>query len=304
MPIPDLFSITLPLLEYIQDGKEYSSQDVISILEKQFQLNEEEKGRMLPSGIQRVFVNRIAWAKAELKMGGLIEASRRGFFKITQRGLETLKNKPKRIDRKFMIQFPEYKQKVSGTKKDVQVIEEESNEFINQQTPGELLEIGYQQIRNELVSELLERIKANKPEFFEHLVVDLLLKMGYGGSKTEYAEVVGKVGDGGIDGIIKEDRLGLDVIYVQAKRWEGPVGAPEIHKFAGALLGKRATKGIFITTSKFTKDAIEFTSTINNKIVLISGQELADLMIDYGVGVSIKQTYEIKKIDSDYFDEE
>jgi restriction system protein len=212
-----------------------------------------------------------------------------------------LSQNPSRIDIKLLEQFPEFVEFRGGGKKDKEApagIEVEAN---GHQTPEELLEYGYQKIRQDLAQEVLNRVKASSPSFFERLVVELLVRMGYGGSRKDAGEVVGKSGDEGIDGIIKEDRLGLDVIYIQAKKWEGTVSRPEIQKFAGALQGQRAKKGIFITTSSFTNEAIEFASRIDSKIVLIDGKQLAQLMIDHDVGVSKVSSYEIKKIDFDYF---
>jgi restriction system protein len=304
MPIPDYQSIMLPLLKFIQDGKEYSSRDVIPNLELNFQLTEDEKRKLLPSGSQRVFQNRLAWAQAYLKMAGLTESTRRGYFRITKRGVDVLRSSPSKIDRTFLFQFPEFKLKIeeSAKTKIVDVVNNEEQDI--KETPDELIENGYQKIKTELITEILDRVKTCSPMFFEKLVVDLLVKMGYGGSKIEQSAVLGKAGDEGIDGIIKEDRLGLDVIYIQAKRWEGNVSRPEIQKFVGALQGQKAQKGVFITTSKFTNEAIDYASKVGTKIVLVSGNELAELMIDYSIGVSIKQQYEIKKIDSDYFIEE
>jgi restriction system protein len=188
--------------------------------------------------------------------------------------------------------------------KDKNEVAEVETEITSKQTPEELLEDGYQRIRQELAQELLNRVKSSSPRFFERLVVELLVKMGYGGSIKDAGQVIGKSGDEGIDGTIKEDRLGLDVIYIQAKKWEGAVGRPEIQKFVGALYGQRAKKGVFITTSSFSHEATEYVKNIDNKIVLIDGKQLTELMIDHGVGVAIVSTYEVKKVDNDYFTEE
>lgn len=303
MSIPDYQSIMLPLLKIVQDNKEYSGKDVLPQLELIFKLTEDEKRKLLPSGSQRIFQNRLAWAQAYLKMAEFIESTRRGYFRITQRGKDVLRNNPPKIDRLFLLQFPEFKLKIEEANKG-KTEESVTEEQTIKATPDELIENGYQKIRSELISEVLGKIKTCSSSFFEKLVVDLLLKMGYGGSRIEHSHVTGKSGDEGIDGIIKEDRLGLDVIYIQAKRWEGTVGRPEIQKFVGALEGQKAHKGVFITTSKFTNDAIDYASKVGTKVVLLAGDELAELMIDYGVGVSVKQQYEIKKIDSDYFTED
>jgi restriction system protein len=231
----------------------------------------------------------------------LLESTRRSFFKITQRGLDVLSQSPQRIDVKFLEQFPEFVEFRSASRRDKEISLGAEAEVNTHQTPEELLEYGYQRIRQDLAQELLNRVKNASPSFFERLVVELLVKMGYGGSRKDAGAAVGKSGDGGIDGIIKEDRLGLDIIYIQAKKWDGVVGRPEIQKFAGALQGQRAKKGIFITTSGFSNEARDYVALIESKIVLIDGQQLAQLMIDHDVGVSKVSAYEIKKLDFDYF---
>jgi len=298
MPIPDFQSFLLPLLESAGDGKEHSLREAREALANKFDLSEEDRRTLLPSGQQRVFDNRVAWAKAFLKAAGLIQTTKRAHFTITPRGVDVLKDSPPKLTVKFLKRFPEFKEfysvKTPKTLKD----DDETSEPI---TPHEVLEKAHQELRNELSGELMEQVKSCDPGFFEKLVIDLLLKMGYGGSKREAAEAVGGVGDGGIDGIINEDKLGLDAIYIQAKRWEGQVGKPEIQKFVGALDGQKATKGVFITTSGFSKGARDYISIINKRVVLIDGPRLAELMIDYGLGVSTKESYEVKEIDIDYF---
>jgi restriction system protein len=298
MPIPDLFSITLPLLRSLNDGQEHSLNDLIDALAIEFQLTEEEKNEMLPSGNQQRFRNRVGWARAELVMGSLIEIAGWGKVRITERGKNVLQSRPQRIDRKFLRQFPEYAAKFNRQETKQAEKEEETD-----QTPLESIEASYQSIRRELARELIERIKSCSPRFFEQLVVDLLVAMGYGGSRNDAGQAVGQSGDGGIDGIIKEDKLGLDVVYIQAKRWEGSVGRPAVQAFAGSIEGRRARKGVLITTSYFTQDAKQYVQVIEKKIVLIDGDELAQLMIDYGVGVTEVASYTIKKMDSDYFGE-
>ncbi len=299
MSIPDFQSIMLPLLQHIADGKEHSNPEIIQAMAEHFQLSQDEQNRLLPSGRQKIFTNRVAWAKVDLKMAGLVESPRRGISVITNPGLEILKNNPERIDRNLLKQFPEYRQKINQSKQETPAVQKEEVP----ETPQETLENAYQSLRQELSAELLSQIKAGSPGAFEQMVIDLLLAMGYGGTLQDAGQSMGRAGDEGIDGIIKEDRLGLDVIYVQAKRWDNPVSRPEIQKFAGALQGKRARKGVFITTSDFSQGARDYAVSIESKIVLISGRELADLMIDYGVGVSTSSVYEVKKIDYDYFEE-
>lgn len=295
MPIPDYQSIMLPLLKFLADEKEHSLREVTAHISQQFNLSEEEKRKLLPRVRQPVVYNRVGWARTYLKKAGLLEYTRRGHFRITDRGLKVLKQSPPKIDIKYLSQFPEFVEfrTIKKPKKHIP------------QTPQELIEDGYQKIKSELVEELLKLVKASPPDFFERLVVELLLKMGYGGSLREAGLAIGKPGDEGFDGIIKEDKLGLDNIYVQAKRWEGTVGRPELQKFVGALKGRKARKGIFITTSHFSDDARNYAKGVDDpRIVLIDGEELAELMIGYNIGVTTVDAYEIKKIDRDYFSED
>jgi restriction system protein len=301
MTIPDFQSLMLPLLELLEDGKEHRLRDVISALEQQFGLTEEERRALLPSGRQPIFHNRVGWARTYLKNAGLLEAPRRGWMRITEQGLEVLKQKRERIDMNFLMQFEEFRNFRFSRQR---TPTEPNAADIEGVTPEELLANAYGIHKRSVLSELLELVKQASPEFFERLVVELLVKMGYGGSYEEAAQAVGQSGDEGVDGVIKEDRLGLDVIYLQAKRWEGSVGRPELQKFAGALQGLRARKGVFITTSSFTRDAIEYADRLDIKIVLIDGQRLSELMFEYGVGVSTVSTYAVKKVDHDFFLEE
>lgn len=300
MAIPDFQSIMRPLLEHLADGKIKQNRETNEFLAAYFKLTEEELSEMLPSGYARLFDNRIGWAKTHLKGAGLIESPSRANYKITQRGLNALAAKSEAINLGYLRQFDEYKEFQSGTRSESI---HQPKETTDQLTPSEQIEFGYQKIKEELKEELITKIKAASPAFFEKLVVELLVSMGYGGSRKDAGQTLGKSGDGGIDGVIKEDRLGLDVIYLQAKRWEGTVGRPEIQKFAGALQGQRAKKGIFLTTSNFSSEAVQYAAFIDSRIVLIDGEQLADLMIDAGVGVSKVATYEVKRLDSDYFEE-
>jgi len=288
----------LPLLQFAQDGKPHSVSDAMEYLASHFKLTENDKKELLPSGTQYRFDNRVAWARSYLKQAGLLENPLRGTFQITQRGKKALDSKPNEIDIKFLMQFDEFKDFKNRSKKDStgKDVEEESS-----QTPKETIEEGYQKISNELAAEVLSAVMKCTPKFFENLVVELLIKMGYGGSRKDAGQAIGQSGDGGIDGIIKEDKLGLDVIYIQAKRWENSVGSKEIRNFVGSLAGQKANKGVFITTSTYTKDALSFVSNIQQKVILIDGDLLAQLMIDNDIGVSKVASYEIKKIDSDYF---
>lgn len=302
MTIPAFQELMLPLLQFANDGREHAPRETVEALAREFSLSEEERREMLPSGRQATFDNRVAWAKAHMKMAGLLSSPRRGVFKITDQGAQVVNQAPPRIDLKFLKQFPEY-EKARTKKKETANLADELEEKTGR-TPEESIEAAYRRINNDLENEILQTIKTCSPGFFERLVVELIVKMGYGGSRQDAGRAVGKAADGGIDGVIKEDKLGLDNVYIQAKRWENPVSRPEIQKFAGALQGHRARKGIFITTSSFTNGAREYVSGIDSKIVLIDGDELAELMIDSDVGVSTVASYNVKKIDLDYFTED
>lgn len=306
MAIPDFQSLMLPLLELSADNKEHATREATDKLAHKFQMSDVEQETLLPSGQQTILGNRVSWAISHLKHAGLLESTRKGFFRITQRGMQIQQQKPSRIDIKFLKRFTEYSEFISpGRDKDRDVVQTvDTIETISSpQTPEELLESSYLSIRQELAQELLTQVKKASPTFFEALVVDLLVKMGYGGSRKDAGERIGKSSDGGVDGIIKEDRLGLDAIYIQAKRWDSVVGRPEIQKFAGALMGRKAKRGVFITTSYFSDEANSFVDSIESKIVLINGKQLAQYMIDFNVGVTKFSTYEIKKIDTDYFND-
>jgi len=304
MYIPDFQSIMLPLMEIASDKNIHIFRDVINKLVLKYNLSDEEKNELLPSGKQPIFDNRVGWAKTHLKKAGLLIYPKRGCIQITERGLSLLKNKPDKIDMKLLKQFDEYNEFINITN-----VNRDNNDTINEietHTPEELMETAFQNIKRTLADEILEKIHNVSPSFFEKLVVDLLVKMGYGGSIKDAGKAIGKANDEGIDGTIKEDKLGLDVIYIQAKRWKesNVVGRPELQKFVGALAGQGAKKGIFITASTFTKEALEYTPKNETKIILIDGFQLSELLIEYNIGVSNQQTYEIKKIDNDYFEDE
>jgi len=303
MPIPDFQSIMLPFLKTVSDGDVYSNSVINERLAVFFKLTEEELNELLPSGVAKIFYNRVAWAKTYLKTSGLIESFNRGQFKITELGKTVLEKKPIYLNLRLLKELPSFLEGKSDPKTNNSGIEPLDSSDIKE-TPEEILESSYLNIRKNLSQELLLKIKSCKPSFFETLVVELLVKMGYGGTMKEAGKSIGKSGDEGIDGVIKEDKLGLDIIYIQAKRWEGVVGRPEIHKFIGALAGQGAKKGVFITTSRFTNEAKDYQPKNETKIVLIDGEQLAQLMIDYNLGVTKQQTYEIKRIDTDYFEEE
>ena len=301
MPIPDYQACMLPLLRFAGDGQEHQLKDAVSVMADEFSLSDEERNEFLPSGQQRVFTNRVGWARTYMKKAGLLSSARRGYFQITDRGQAVLKEKPNEINQKYLERFPEFIEFKSIRRDKSEENGSETLELALGQTPNEALESAYERLRSELASEIIASIRGCDPTLFEKIVVELLVKMGYGGSRKDAGRAIGRSGDEGIDGIIKEDHLGLDSIYIQAKRWEATIGRPEIQKFAGALQGQRARKGIFITTSDFTKDALDFVSRIDSKIILIDGATLAKLMIDFGVGVNPVATYQVQKIDSDYF---
>jgi restriction system protein len=302
MAIPDYQTFLLPLLRLLEDGQVYSVRTTYDLLADQLQLTEADRQQLLPSGQQTTYENRIGWATTHLKKAGLIDKPKRGQAIITDRGRDYLKTCPEKITAKSLQIFPEYQEFCQGnTKLDVMTpvpIEAESD-----RTPEEVLQEAYLTLRSEVADEILQCLKSSSPAFFERVVVDLLVAMGYGGSRKAAGQAIGGSGDGGVDGIISEDPLGLDNIYIQAKRWEGNVGRPIVQAFAGSLEGFRARKGVVITTSDFSKDAKDYVTRIEKKIVLINGEMLAELMLDNNVGVSEKERFVVKRIDTDYFDE-
>ncbi len=304
MPIPDYQTLMLPLLRFYSDNAIHSLKEAEASLAKEFKLTEDELSRLIPSGRQTTFYNRVGWARTYISKAGLLSTAKRGYFCITPSGSKVLASKPDRIDARFLRQFPSFME-FKETKHDENSFTIAATPLVEtKESPEELIDSAHTQLKRALAAELLSRISQAAPIFFERLVVELLLKMGYGGSRQDAGRAIGRSGDGGIDGIINEDRLGLDSIYLQAKRWENPVGRPEIQKFAGALAEHRAKKGVFITTSSFTKEALASATKHDARIVLIDGEKLATLMIDHGLGVTLEATYEVKRIDSDYFAEE
>jgi restriction system protein len=296
----------LPLLYYLSDEQEHGLSKVHDGLVEHFELSEVEMRKLLPSGRQPIFRNRIGWAKTYLKKAGLLTSPKRAHFKITDKGLALLKENPTELDSKFLTRYDDFV-KFQSINKDRKENDTSSQfEFISddtEQTPEESFEYAYQKLYSELSKEILDIVKTCSPAFFEQLVIDLLITMGYGGSRKDAGQAMGKTGDGGIDGIINEDKLGLDVIYLQAKRWDNTVPVKEIRDFTGALASMKAKKGIFITTSSFPKSVYEFIEKVEYKIILIDGERLSDLMIEYSIGLSTVGTYYIKAIDSDYFEE-
>ncbi|NVO11690.1 MAG: restriction endonuclease [Bacteroidales bacterium] len=302
MMIPDYQSTMLPVLKRLGDRQEHKFRELIEDLSKEFKVTDEERKELLPSGTQPIFDNRVGWARTYLKKAGLIESPKRAITIITQLGLDVLEKKPEMINVAFLKQFPAFIEFQTLKRDETEGVYNETTI----QTPEENLDSIYVELRKSLAHDILNQVISMTPAFFEKLVVELLVKMGYGGSLKDAGKAIGKSGDEGIDGTIKEDKLGLDIIYIQAKRWQigNSVGRPEIQKFVGALAGQGAKKGIFITTSSFTKDAIEYSPKNETKIVLIDGTQLAQLMIDYNIGVSTLKTYEIKRVDNDFFEDE
>ena len=286
MPIPSTDEMVLPVLQFIADGQEYRRLSIINMLTKHFSLTEDERRKLGRSGQMETSLSR----------KGFIERPRERYYQITTLGLEILSQSREETPATDINTGTQVNLFASNS-------EENSETGKNNQHPEESIEANYEKIREELAADTLEKIKNNTPTFFEKLVVDLLVKMGYGGSREDAGKAVGGSGDGGIDGIIKADPLGLNVVYVQAKRWEGNVGAPPVRDFVGALDGEGVQEGIFITTSDFNPAAKEFAERSSKRVILINGNQLADYMINHNVGVSTTKTYEIKRVDSDYFAE-
>jgi len=302
--IPDFQTVMLPFLQILSDKKEHLTRDIVTAVSDKFNLTKEERNYLLPSGTSRVINNRVGWARTYLSKAGLIAQTRRGAYLITDLGLELLQSQPGKVDVKMLSKYPafdEWQRGYSGGASH-EVKTEEKIEQLGS-TPLEIIEDAFYKIQDDLAFELLTKIKSCTADFFEQLVVDLVLSMGYGGSRKDAGEVTGKSGDGGIDGIINEDKLGLSRIYIQAKKWEGTVPIDKVRDFAGALSSQKTNKGIMITTSTFPASAYEFVSRSNYTIILIDGKKLAELMIEYNLGVAAKEKFEVKKIDNDYFEE-
>lgn len=308
MAIPDYQTLMLPLLQFAGDNKEHANKDAVTYLSHFFGLTDDEQEEVIPSGKEPIIRNRTGWAITYFKKAQLLEATKRAHFRITPRGLEILLSKPEKISSSFLMNYPEFREFKNidnSIRHNGQSIAPTEGEDADK-TPEEAIDLAYLAIRKALALELLTKIQSLPPSFFEKLVVELLVKMGYGGSLRDAGKALGKSGDGGIDGIIKEDKLGLDVIYIQAKRWHSnnPVGRPDVQGFVGALAGHGAKKGVFITTSRFTPEAKAYTPRNETKIVLIDGEQLAQYMIDFNLGVTTESVYEVKRLDMDYFGEE
>lgn len=306
MPIPDFQSCMRPLLNSVRDGEIHTLSDAFELVCNFFKLTDAELVEKLPSGKQTVIRNRVSWSRTFMNKAGLLSAPGRGQLQITDRGIEALKQQPERIDVTYLKQFPEFVEfQTPKTKKLTTDMSRQGDDLTNSTDPLERLEGAHLEIQNSLSSDLLQTVKQQSPVFLEKLIVELMQAMGYGGWSKESGRATQYTADGGIDGLINEDPLGLDTIYLQAKRYtENTVGRPDIQQFAGALDMQRAKKGVFITTSQFSKEATDYVAKIDKQIVLINGAKLAELMIQYGLGVATKQTYAIKQIDSDYFTED
>jgi restriction system protein len=304
MPIPDYQTLMLPLLKAAADDKEHRLGDVLELLARDFHLTEEDRQQLLPSGMP-TFANRVGWAKSYLVQAGLLEGTKRAHFRITEQGHQVLNENPSRIDNDYLLRFASFvsfrnRGRASGIA--VSTAPEVSGPILTQ-TPDELVRATVTQIDAALAKDLLDRILAGPPVFFEGLIIKLLLAMGYGGSRTDAGQIVGKSGDHGIDGIIDQDSLGLDRVYIQAKKYarDNPVSEPEIRGFSGSLGAAKANKGIFVTTSTFTQPAQNFAERHPCKIVMIDGERLTALMIRYNVGTRIEETLHLKRIDEDFF---
>jgi restriction system protein len=302
MAVPPFQEMFLPFLTFLADGKEHTKQDVAKYLEDVFALTPDDLGELLTSGKQTKFMNRVSWTKTYFAKALLIEPTTKGHFKITPRGQELLATAPAVLNVRALKQFPEFQNFHQSASTEDKNKSTQSDQLVGDETPEERLEDSYTTLKNELAQTLLQQVLMGSPNFFEQLVVDVLVAMGYGGSRADAGKAIGQSGDEGIDGVIKEDRLGLDLIYLQAKRWTKPVGRPDVQAFVGSLVGKNATKGVMLTTSRFTEEARQYVKHLPQKVVLIDGEELANLMFEFNVGVLPTTTYIVKKLDAEYFE--
>ena len=304
MLIPDFQSVMLPMLEAMSDGQERTLQGLTTLLADRFGLTELERDKVLPSGQQSIFSNRVSWAKSHLKYAGLLDNPTRGRVRISGLGSQVLAEHPEAINIKFLKRFPAYREFIGKSEGKADGEETAITPVIEERrTPLELIDAAYQSLAQATVEEVLSRLKVCSPTFFEGVVVRLLVAMGYGGVAGQ-GTVTGKSGDGGIDGVIRQDKLGLDIVCIQAKRWEGAVGRPVIQGFVGSMDYVRAKKGVIMTTSTYTKDGLDFVDRIEGKkVVLIDGRRLVDLMIEHNLGVTTSKTYVLKEVSNDFFDE-
>lgn len=303
MTVPGYQDFMYPFLHILRDGKEHRLNELYNDLAIYFNLTKEDISETLPSGKQTLLNNRVGWARTYLSKAGLIKVVRRAVFTITDEGLHVINDSSvSHIDRKFLTRYPSFNEFINKTNEETN---EERNTNSEQKTPLEVIDENFNILKKELQDALLEKILECTPAFFERLIVQLLVAMGYGGSVKDAGEAIGKSGDEGIDGIIKEDVLGLEMIYLQAKRWKknSTVGRPEIQTFVGSLVGKQASKGIFITTAKFSKNAYDYANSIDKRVILIDGPLLTDLMFKYDVGVTNEEVFVTKRLDNDFFEE-
>jgi restriction system protein len=299
--VPTFDQLTLPLLQLVGDGAVHALRDVIDELADHLELTDDQRNELLPSGRKTRFEDRASWAATYLKKAGLLESAGWGKVCITQRGVDVLRSGPTHINRRFLMQFPEFRTFINGKHDTPEAVD---YGYIDM-TPHDLMQTAYLGIRQDLADDLLDIVLSGSPAFFERLVVDVLLAMGYGSSHASASRTVGRSGDGGIDGYIQEDKLGLDTIYIQAKRWtpDRPVGRPEIQAFVGSLIGVKGKKGVFITTSRFTQEAVEYTAGVSEvKVILMDGAELTRLMMEHEVGVVTERHYVVQMVDHNYFD--
>lgn len=314
MPLPKHFEIYRVFLQSLSDGELHYIKDCYPAVIQAFSVTPEERNQLLPSGNRRIFEDRVSWCRTYLKKAGLVDSPMKGRIRITPRGLQVLVQYPEITDQ-VLLQFPEFAEFKLGKRHEKETVipdpkqkeksKPKSKTKLEKDTPRATLEESYRELNQSLADDLLVRILEVDPYAFEQLVVDLLIQMGYG--KLQYhSRVTPKSGDEGIDGIVSADKLGFDSIYIQAKKYaSGTVGRPEIQKFVGALAGQGAQKGIFITTSQFSKEAVEYAEkNLNYKLVLVDGNRLAELMIEYELGVSVESVYKVKRIDSDYFSQD
>jgi restriction system protein len=305
--IPDFQTLMRPLMVLLEDGQEWPARSIRDALATQFELTPDELEERLPSGRDSTFRNRVGWALTHIYQAGLVDRPRRAIYRLNDRGRKLLAVEPLRVDLRVLDQYEEFRafrsQDPPSTDKGGPTPNATASlaDVTTAGTPEERAEAAYRELRAALASDVLDRVREQTPDFFEQVVLDVLQAIGYGGPREDAAERLGRSGDGGVDGVIREDKLGLDLIYVQAKRWANTVGRPDIQQFVGALNGQRASKGVFITTSTFSREAVEYADTVNPRVILLTGKQLAELMLDHDVGVTVATRYDIKRIDLDYF---
>ena len=309
MAVPDYQTLMLPLLRHAAEkGGETHIGALADEIANELKLTADDLAALIPSGGQTLLLNRLHWAKSYMQRAGIIESTRHGYFRVTQMGIELLKEKLNRVDNSVLSRFPEFvewrKRSASSSQRE-KAIERSVEVELEKSSPEDQISSGYREIQEALAIDLIDRIRNAPPVFFEKLIVDLLVAMGYGGGRAEAGKALGRSGDGGVDGVINEDALGLDVVYVQAKRYAAGNSVPvsAVRDFVGSLEGFRASKGVFVTTSSFPTSAIDFAQKVSKRVVLIDGVDLARFLIKYKIGVRTKDTYEVNIMDEDYFSE-